>query len=1021
MPHSPKAISACLLLIALVVSGSYKVRGLYSQHELRPTLDSATRDGLPSLSALNTTSLTPSLSPQQSNNIVTENQLPGNPPSEWDVVGGGDPAIQGFATDISVNRGQTIEFKINNTSGANYHIDIYRLGYYRGAGARRVAAGLTPTAPANQFQPPCLTDPSVLLYDCGNWAVSASWNVPSNAVSGIYIAKLVRQDTGTGSHIIFVVRDDAGHSDLLFQTSDTTWQAYNNAGGNSLYTGPTRAKKVSYNRPFNTHFQGNSFFFSEYPMVRWLEANGYNVSYFTGVDTARRGQELLEHKVFLSVGHDEYWSGEQRSQVEAARDAGINLAFFSGNKIYWKIRWEKSIDASATPWRTLVCYKETHDNAYTDPLPNTWTGTWRDPLGNPPYDGGHPENALAGTIFTVNGFRDDDIVVPYAYRRLRFWRNTTVSTAPASVNVVLPLGTLGNEWDEDLDNGYRPAGLISLSSTTKDVQTYILDQGSTFGPGRATHSLTLYRHPSGALVFAAGTIQWSWGVDSTHDAQPNQVPPPADVRMQQATVNLLADLGAQPGSLQPGLVLASASTDTTPPTAAITSPANNTSLTSGVVISGTASDGGGGVVAGVEVSVDGGSTWHTATGQDSWTYRWTPAVNGTYTIRARAIDDSGNVGSSSSITVNLTLAAFEGWHDGTDCNFIYGWAWDRHQPNTPINVDVYRDNVFVSTVAANQFRSDLLNAGKGNGYHAFFFATPPELRDGRTHTVRVQFAGTGVKLSGSPQSIKCGLPPSYEGWHDGADCNFIYGWGWDRNQPNTPISVDIYADGILIGTVTADRFRQDLLAAGKGNGYHGFIMQTPASLRDGQPHTIRVRFTGSVLNLSATPKNITCGASTLTAGINVALATNGATVKASSTYNSSYPASAAINGDRKGLNWGNGGGWNDATMDAYPDWLEVDFNGSQTINEIDVFTLQDNYASPIEPTDTLTFSQYGITDFQVQYDSGGGWVTVPGGSVTSNNLVKRKFTFTSITTSRIRVLVNNSLAHWSRITEIEAY
>ena len=81
------------------------------------------------------------------------------------------------------------------------------------------------------------------------------------------------------------------------------------------------------------------------------------------------------------------------------------------------------------------------------------------------------------------------------------------------------------------------------------------DYGSTYGAGTATHHLTLYRAPSGALVFGAGTVQWSWGLDSNHDRGPA---PPADVRMQQATVNLLADMGAQPATLQSGLVAATA-------------------------------------------------------------------------------------------------------------------------------------------------------------------------------------------------------------------------------------------------------------------------------------------------------------------------------------------------------------------------------------------------------------------------------------------------------------------------------
>src|SRR2546428_11943429 len=162
-------------------------------------------------------------------------------------------------------------------------------------------------------------------------------------------------------------------------------------------------------------------------MGRWLEANGFHVSYFTGVDSERRGAKLLEHKVFLSVGHDEYWSAEQRTRVEAARDAGVNLAFFSGNEVFWKTRWEASIDGANTPYRTLVCYKETHANAVIDPAdPPTWTGTWRDPRFSPPADGGRPENALTGTIFTVNSAPSRAITVPSADGKMRFWRNTSI-------------------------------------------------------------------------------------------------------------------------------------------------------------------------------------------------------------------------------------------------------------------------------------------------------------------------------------------------------------------------------------------------------------------------------------------------------------------------------------------------------------------------------------------------------------------------------------------------------------------
>ena len=374
-------------------------------------------------------------------------------------------------------------------------------------------------------------------------------------------------------------------------------------------------------------------------MVRFLESNGYAVSYSTGVDTDRRGAELLEHKVFMSVGHDEYWSGQQRTNVEAARDAGVHMAFFSGNEVFWKTRWENAIDGSGTPYRTLVTYKETHANQVIDPAAPTWTGTWRDPRFSPPGDGGRPENALTGQLFTVNCCAIN-MVVGAADGDMRFWRNTPVAALTGSQTRQVGTNTVGYEWDEDVDNGFRPAGLFRVSETDASGEV-IQDYGSTYGFGTATHSMTMYRASSGALVFGAGTVQWSWGLDSQHDRGSAA----ADIAAQQATVNLLADMTVQPGSIRPGLVAQSASTDTVAPTSVITSPANGASIPPGsnVTVTGTATDGGGGQVAGVEVSVDGGTSWHRADGRGSWSYTFQSPGTGNVNIRSRAADDSGRI------------------------------------------------------------------------------------------------------------------------------------------------------------------------------------------------------------------------------------------------------------------------------------------------------------------------------------------------------------------------------------------
>jgi N,N-dimethylformamidase beta subunit-like, C-terminal/Domain of unknown function (DUF4082)/Bacterial Ig-like domain/Bacterial Ig domain len=647
------------------------------------------------------------------NPVACENTKPGTPSSQWDVSGSGSSAIQGFATQMSVNLGETESFKVKTTA-KSYRLDIYRMGYYGGNGARLIASVTRSTA---QTQPACLTNSSTGLMDCGNWAVSASWTVPTDAVSGIYFAKLVRTDGTSGtSHVFFVVRDDGttGHnSALLVQTSDTTWQAYNQYGGNSLYVGSPagRAYKVSYNRPFTTRGTGSEdwVFNAEYPMVRFLESNGYDVSYFSGSDTDRRGSLLRNHKVFLSVGHDEYWSGPQRANVEAARDAGVNLAFFSGNESFWKTRWETSIDGSGTPYRTLVCYKETHANAVIDPQdPPTWTGSWRDPRFSPPADGGRPENRMTGTIFKVNS-GTVSLTVPAADGKMRFWRGTPVASQAAGATATLADGTVGYEWDEDADNGSRPPGLIDLSTTNATGAQVLQDYGSTYGTGNATHHLTLYRAPSGALVFGAGTIQWSWGLDGNHDNGSGAT----NASMRQATVNLFADMGVQPATLQSGLVAATASTDTTGPTTVINSPASGSTVQAGsaVTVSGTASDAGG-VVGGVEVSTDGGTTWHRATGRGTWSYTWTAGAAGTASVQVRAVDDSANIGAAASVTVTVAPRSCpcSVWNNSV----VPGTPADSDSSSTEVGVKFSTDTA--GTVTGIRFYKGTGNTGTHIGH-----------------------------------------------------------------------------------------------------------------------------------------------------------------------------------------------------------------------------------------------------------------------------------------------------------------
>jgi hypothetical protein len=597
------------------------------------------------------------------NKIVTENQKTGTPESTWAIHGSianaGDSQIEGFTTQISTNAGQTVSFKIN-TAASGYTLDVYRLGYYGGDGATLVTS-MHHTGADNQPNP--LFNSSTNTVDAGNWSVTDSWAIPSTAVSGVYFAKLTT-DSGNFQNIIpFVVRNDGTTSDILYQTSDETWEAYNPWGGYNLYQGPSgtnsdRANAVSYNRPIEMNVNTNDaqptdfLFGEEFAAIYWLEQNGYSLNYISGIDAATNPSLLLNTKAYLDAGHDEYWTQAQFANVKAAADAGVGEAFLSGNQIYWDSALAPSLDPSQTANRTLVQYKDIWSGSQLDPngTANGGAGLFRDPV----YGPGTPENSLSGTIFTVDDSGTlSNIKIPASMSQLRFWKNTTI----ASGNGGTLTNLLGYEWDSDLDNGFRPAGLIDMSSTTMNVNTLLLDNGATTGPGTATHSLTLYRDPtSGALVFGAGTVMWSWGLDNQY-VPFHGITAPISSAVQQSMVNLFADMGVTPQTLQASLVLAQASTDHTAPTSTITSPGAGQSFAQGqsVTITGTAVDSGGGIVAGVEVSTDGGKTWHPASGTTNWSYTFNISGAGTHVIEARATDDSVNLQTTpASVSINVT-------------------------------------------------------------------------------------------------------------------------------------------------------------------------------------------------------------------------------------------------------------------------------------------------------------------------------------------------------------------------------
>ena len=321
---------------------------------------------------------------QIGNPVQAENARPGT--RAWQITSPttGPGQIEGYASAPSINRGGQITFYVNTTD-PTYTLQVFRLGYYAGLGARAETSAILLTGSSQTVPAP---DPVTGVVDC-NWtpAYTLTTNNPNDSkdwVSGYYVALLTGRASGLQSYIPFVVRDDSRNSALLFQSSFNTSQAYNAWGGKSLYTYNSTqgiaAVKVSFDRPFDDGMGTGLFISYELDMLSYLEQKGYDVTYVSDLDVHSNPSALFQHKAILDVGHGEYWSWEMRQNVMAALNAGVNLGFFGANMMYWQIRYEAS-QVTGQNNRVIVCYKTLADAE--DPMaanPATYyliTDLWR--------------------------------------------------------------------------------------------------------------------------------------------------------------------------------------------------------------------------------------------------------------------------------------------------------------------------------------------------------------------------------------------------------------------------------------------------------------------------------------------------------------------------------------------------------------------------------------------------------------------------------------------------------------------
>jgi PKD repeat protein len=597
--------------------------------------------------------------------------------------------LGGFTTQTSVNLGESVTLKIARNAPVSptktASIAVFRMGYYEGLGGRLVHSASN-VAINNDFT--CGTmDPTTGHVSCANWA--PTYTIPGSAfpASGVYLAK-VTASTGEQTQVVFTVRDDKRlpKAKVLYVLPIATYAAYNTFAGKSLYygyegentvSGTSRAVKVSFDRPFNRAGGYHDWFFGpDFDLLSWLERQGYDVAYTDDVRLQSNPAELKEHDSIVVSGHSEYWSLGQFNAFLAARDAGTNIASFSANTAYWKVRYENGN-------RTLVCYKTvegggsagsgtisandwgpdglqgTADDALgldgkagtADDKPQNSTTTFRD-NGAPPGDpnappGGRvgpdmPENQIFGVMYVGdNDAKGFPITVPPGnaseeFASNRLWRNTGISE-----NSTTNIGSFLVNWEWDTIPtqaqylAHQPSGVKRLSATnvqTASDNSWLQDEGRLRNtqppPGQpGTISAVTYTAPSGAMVFATGTMQWPYGLSSE-----------VDERIEQITYNVFSDMGIQPET--PDGVTLDPGGSNRPPNGGFTISPNPTKTAKTVTFDGSPSIDPDGTIAKYEWDLNGDGTFETNSGSNPKTTH-SYSAEGEFGVRLRVTDNKG--------------------------------------------------------------------------------------------------------------------------------------------------------------------------------------------------------------------------------------------------------------------------------------------------------------------------------------------------------------------------------------------
>jgi hypothetical protein len=465
--------------------------------------------------------------------VIDENRRPGS--TAWRIEGARG-TIQGFANQVYAQLGQRVTLYVT-TSAPTFRAEAFRMGYYQGDGARLVWA----SAPvAGRVQPACPVTAGINMVACDNWTPALTLAVTSAFVPGDYLIKLVGSG-GQQSYVPLTVWDPASTATYVIKNDVYTWQAWNPYGGYDFYAGLgrcpagvyplcSRARVVSYDRPYAAEEGSGNFLTLEYPLVQWAEEHGLDVTYATDLTIQQHPGLLLRHRVLLSLGHDECWSLGERQAAVAAHDAGRNIVFFAASPVLRHVRTQAS---PLGPDREVVDYRDSQDDpldGHGNPLlvtGNTWASapaSW-------------PEDAFVGESYA--GFLEPGQFTSLVVSDASGWVFHGTGLHNGSV---LP-GVIGSDVDH-YDVSLDP-GTVQIFSHSPIAAT----MGQT-DLGAFYSDISYYTDPkTGAGVLDLGTNNWIPALTNDHSGCGRGPGPCVSAVLQQITGNIMRVFGAGPAGL----------------------------------------------------------------------------------------------------------------------------------------------------------------------------------------------------------------------------------------------------------------------------------------------------------------------------------------------------------------------------------------------------------------------------------------------------------------------------------------